>query len=33
MEHEGSLSYSQKPATRPYPKPDESSPRLPIPFP
>jgi hypothetical protein len=26
MEHEGSLPYSQEPATRPYPELDQSSP-------
>jgi len=30
MEPEGSLPYSQKPATCPYPEPDQSSPGLSI---
>ena len=30
MEPEGSLPHSQAPATCPYPKPDQSSPYLPI---
>jgi hypothetical protein len=33
MESEGSLLYSQKPATGPYPEPDESNPHLPTQFP
>jgi hypothetical protein len=33
MEHEGSLQYSQKPATGPNPEPDESSTHPPILFP
>jgi hypothetical protein len=33
MEPEGSLPHSQVPATCPYPEPDQSSPRLPIPIP
>jgi hypothetical protein len=32
MEHEGSLSCSQQPATSPYPDPDASSPHLPTLF-
>jgi len=32
MDPEGSFVSSQQPATAPYPKPDESSPRLPILF-
>jgi hypothetical protein len=30
MEPEGSLPYSQVPATGPYPEPDQSSPGIPI---
>jgi hypothetical protein len=33
MEPEGSLPYSQQPATGSYPEPDESSPHLPTLFP
>jgi hypothetical protein len=33
MEYEGSLSYSEQPATEPYPEPDESRPKFPIYFP
>jgi hypothetical protein len=33
MEPEGSLPYSQDPATGRYPEPDESSPHLPTLFP
>jgi hypothetical protein len=32
MESEGSLPHTQVPATNPYPEPDQSSPRLPIPL-
>jgi len=32
MESEGSLPHSQTPAICPYPKPDQSSPGLPIPL-
>jgi hypothetical protein len=32
MDSEGSLPYSQEPATGPYPEPDESSPQLPTSF-
>jgi hypothetical protein len=33
MEHEGSLLYSQQPATVPYPEPDVSNPHRPSHFP
>jgi hypothetical protein len=33
MDPEGWLSFSQKPATDPYPEPDDSSPNLPSLFP
>jgi hypothetical protein len=33
MEPEGSLPYSQQPATGPYPEPDESTPHPPTSFP